>query len=815
MTRVPWRLSLLVTAGFLAAMLVPVAAVAQAPVVKTVPWVASNPLIPHDTWSGKQITLKGTANVQGANIQYTWDFGDGSPVATGIVTNQYVIQATHTYTGAAGTVFTARLTVQNTTTGLSGSQVYFVGIRDRTLDVEVNVAIDQGLWYLHTTQTRTVDAGYWSSGNAGSSYGAISALNLNAFEVNGHLEVGSPDNPYTETVARSMRWLFTRLAAVGIPNSQTNGLGSFNPDSNGNGVGIYPVGGYAYYQGGSFVDAIIASGTPDAVAPTGGGSVVGRKYRDIVQDMVDMYAYGQYDSSGGGGWRYNTNEFPDNSACQWGAIALIPAEREWGIVVPQIVKDWNRVWLTYSQNASTGVFGYTNTAPIWGPYATTPSGMVQAVMDGIGRGDQVSGKYMWDLAETYMRNNFGNCCGATVSVKDYYYGLFSFVKALLLHEPPITMLQSQTGPPPIDWYNAEVSKGDSTDGVARTLVNDQNVAGYWYGHNYYGDQYPMETGIAIIILNRTIFTAGAPVAVIEATPNPAVAGQAIQLNGGGSFHQDASKTIDSWDWDLNNDGTYETPGVTASVSFGAVGNYVVGLRVSDNSVPERFATTTATVRVTTPPVAPTANAGGPYSFCPGRTWFLDGRGSVNPDEGQSEPGKPPDAIIEYAWDLDGNAAFDNAFGATPDVTAFFGARGAGSYLIALRVTDNTAASFPSSGMGNLSDTDTAIVYVRGATDPACACVTNLAARPKLNKADLTWTWRAGAHHYNVYRGTISGGPYIKIGAVYAPGLPNTGVYMDAGPLTLNMTYYWIVREAAANNDESCQSNQAAATMRAR
>ena len=51
--------------------------------VKTVPWVSTNPLIPHDTWSGKQVTLKGTADVQGANIQYTWDYGDGSPVTTG------------------------------------------------------------------------------------------------------------------------------------------------------------------------------------------------------------------------------------------------------------------------------------------------------------------------------------------------------------------------------------------------------------------------------------------------------------------------------------------------------------------------------------------------------------------------------------------------------------------------------------------------------------------------------------------------------------------------------------------------------------
>jgi hypothetical protein len=39
MTRGPWRHRLLVTAGLLAAMLVPVAALAQAPVVKSVPWV--------------------------------------------------------------------------------------------------------------------------------------------------------------------------------------------------------------------------------------------------------------------------------------------------------------------------------------------------------------------------------------------------------------------------------------------------------------------------------------------------------------------------------------------------------------------------------------------------------------------------------------------------------------------------------------------------------------------------------------------------------------------------------------------------------
>ena len=52
-----------------AALLFPAAAMAAPPVVKTVPWVANNPLIPHDTWSGKSIRLKGTSSMAGANIQ--------------------------------------------------------------------------------------------------------------------------------------------------------------------------------------------------------------------------------------------------------------------------------------------------------------------------------------------------------------------------------------------------------------------------------------------------------------------------------------------------------------------------------------------------------------------------------------------------------------------------------------------------------------------------------------------------------------------------------------------------------------------------
>ena len=830
----PWLRYTFIVAAALC--FLPHAAYAAPPVVKTVPWVASNPLIPHDTYSGKSIRLKGTSDIQAAT--YTWDFGDGSPVATGAVTDRYAIEASHVYTGAVGTIFSATLTVTNTATNESASKPYFVRIEAQTLAVETNIAIDEGLWYLHKTQNRYatagIDYGSWnSSGAASSSYHGISAANVNAFEVNGHRESGSADSPYTETVARGMRFIFTQLSArgIGLQTDPVNG-GNYNPDVNGNGIGLYNSQDEAY-QSGMFLDAIVASGTPNAVASTGSSPyVAGRKYLDIAQDMVDSISFCQYDYSPGGAWYYSCNGYDDNSISQWMGIGLLGAKafgaqlpQHVGTAKPNVVPEWNKTWLRNSQGAP-GYFGYQSTSPIWGPFAVTPSGMVQLVLGGIGRGSSPADGPSWERAETYLRDQWDNAGGATTNIKAYYYGLFSFTKSMLLHDPdgdghpnPITCLHSSNlgSTKDTDWYGAEIGKIDlcngalpSSNGVARTLIGNQNAAGYWSGHNYISLQYPFETAWAIMMLNRTVFESGVPVAVAAATPNPAVAGQSVTLSGVGSFHQDAAKSIDSWQWDFNNDGTFDATGPIVSTSFPALGSYPVKLRVTDNGSPEGSAEGIVTVVVNIPPLAPTANAGGPYSFCDNRKpWYLNGSASVNPDDGQHEFGLPGDFIKSYGWDLDGNASYGDVTGATPDVTAFFTGKGVGSYLVQLRVTDNTAASFPSSGQPDLSDTDSAQVVVKASTDPTCAgCISNLAARPKGGKVGLTWSKKPAAASYNVYRGTVSGGPYLKIGSATATSLALAS-YFD-GAVVNGTTYYYIVREVGANGAEYCQSNQASA-----
>src|ERR1017187_7029467 len=725
-------------------------AFAVKPTVKTVPWVASNPLIAHDTFGGKQITLKGTADVQATNFQWIWDFGDGTAVASGTVSNKYVIEATHAYSGSPGQIFTAQLSVQDMNTGEKGSNLYLVEIRAKSLQIEANIAMDEALWYLHKTQNRTtvgvVDLGDWLSGGfAASQYYAVTAANLNAFEVNGHLESGNPNDPYTETVQRGMRNLFNWLT-TGAITPKTNGLGTFNPDTNGNGYAVYVNQTYPFYQGGMFIDAIVASGTPGAVASTGplgagiNPGISGRTYRDIVADLADGYLYCQYTGGAGGGWRYVCGDAPDNSACQWAAIGLIPAQRVFGISIPVIVKNWNKVWLQNSQNSSNGQLGYQDAnGSSWGVLATTPAGLVQMAMDGIGRGDA-----RWDKAETFMRDRFGNSIssGPTVAPRAYYYGLFSLVKALLLHDPtgsgvaqPITLLQSSTpGVQPIDWYNAEASAGDPSDGVARTLVTSQSAVGYWTGNDFSADQYPFETAFAVIMLNQTIFASGAPVAVAQANPNPTSSGAQVTLDGTGSFHQDPLRKIVLWQWDFTGGTNFTATGSKVVHPFsGAIGSYPVRLRVTDDAVPAKTADTIINIIISNPPIAPTANSGGPYSFCPQQASFvLDGSKSVNPDDGLHEPGAPGDFITAYQWDLSGKNTFTDADGPSPDVTTLFSTRVGTSFVISLKVTDNTALSFPTSGKPNLSSIDSTQVTMHLPTDAVCSQISlpgNLTVAP--------------------------------------------------------------------------------------
>ncbi|MBF7073465.1 putative Ig domain-containing protein [Glaciecola sp. MH2013] len=300
------------------------------------------------------------------------------------------------------------------------------------------------------------------------------------------------------------------------------------------------------------------------------------------------------------------------------------------------------------------------------------------------------------------------------------------------------------------------------------------------------------------------------VAVAQATPNPALVNQTITLDGSASFHQIEARNIVAWDWDLDNDGIFDTSGPIVTTTFPALGDYPITLRVTDNDSTPQSAQTEIIVNVNLPPLPPTAIAGGPYLFCPQTAvWRLDGRNSVNPDDGLSEPGLPENRIISYEWDLNNDQIFDDANTAFVDATTQLTSLGVGDHIIRLKVTDNNAESFPSSGRGNLFDTQVTQVSIRDASDLLCNCLTDFAARPKQTKVQLTWT-DTGASSYAVYRSENEGGPYTRI----AQTDNRYSTYLDPS-LDIDTTYYYVVDELNSSGQAICRSREISATPTAR
>jgi len=671
------------------------------PVVSCVPWqFAGGTSVPHDTWNGKQITLKGVAWSLSTPLTYRWDFGDGTAAVSGTVADKRAIQATHIYNNIReGETVVATLTVTDSL-GRTTSDQYSVRIRPKSLDVEMNVAIDEGLWWTHKNQNRsafgkgtygnaTIDYGYWDNaggwnGDAGSGISGMytsspTASSVQAFQVNGHLELGDVrKDPYVETVARGLRFTSSRMRSVAI-GVQTYG----DPDTNGNGVGVETIEGRPAYEIGQVMDCLVASGSRDTYAITGPTGIIGRSNYDLVTDMLDMYAWGQGDAASGasaGGWQYTWNGSSDNSVAQWGAIGMLAAEEVWKIKAPQWVKDRNNVFINATYN---GVgFGYS------GPgngTNTTPSGMVQLAFDGMTGYDDPSTTSddrdaRWKTAEAYIANNWSGSWwypNSNLNNRFTYYGYYAFAKAMRSAYPKPVVNLKTTG---LDWFK------DNTNGMARRLINRQQSDGSWPMDQDPGSYvgYDLTTAWSVLILTPTLFV----------QPPVADAGEdriwgvdtVIEFDGSRSFHLDPSRKIVKYEWDLNGDGTFETSSTDPKASYNfrsldypsntlpRVVN--VTLRVTDDNDPPKSSTDSVKITLTLPPHPPYAVAGGPYTCYVGIPCRLDGSKSYDIN--------PTDFITAWEWDTNNDRVYGDITGARPYITY----TSPGTFIIGLRVTDN-------------------------------------------------------------------------------------------------------------------------------
>ena len=653
------------------------------PKVICVPWQFSGGAeVPHSTWSGKSIRLKAVVKGGIGALSYRWFFGDGTADATGTVSNKYAVEVSHVYTGSEGALFTARLTVTDSQ-GNSHSDTYPVKVFTQDLDTKVDVAIDEGLWWLHKNIDRGADAfnrGRYTT--YGTYFGCQAGSAIQSFLINGHREVGDPaEDPYVETVREGMGYLFRYVVEVTMSN-QTYGNPDHQFDGTGNGIGLCARNDKAPYEGGMIMDGIVAGATPGRIAWTGNANVVGRTYKEILQDMIDAYSFGQYDvtSAVGGGWRYSWNSAPDNSACQWAAIGIIPALRTpWFCSLPEWVRARNNVWLTYSYNSTNRWFGYTSgsTANDSG-YATRPSGMVQMVMSV----DNYKTDARWIGSEGWFADNW-----STFINSRGYYAWYAFVKSMRLSE-------TATLSSGFNWYRG-------TNGVAERLVAQHEADGTWPATGHTGTPASMgdafATSWAVIMLTSSLFD----LPPVAEAGSDIVWGYDVPLtfDASRSYHLDPKSRIELYEWDFDGDGTYDCTGTNPVVEHTFAFDpqatypmtYIAVLRVTDNN--GLTDTDTRSVTIAQPPHAPFARITGPTIVekiargTVGLPVTFDGTASYDID--------PGDYITRYDWIFDnvsGTWDFDSPDSQLPADTHIYVAPG--TYHAGLRVWDNGVMNPP-------------------------------------------------------------------------------------------------------------------------
>ena len=121
-------------------------------------------------------------------------------------------------------------------------------------------------------------------------------------------------------------------------------------------------------------------------------------------------------------------------------------------------------------------------------------------------------------------------------------------------------------------------------------------------------------------------------------------------------------------------------------------------------------------------------------------------------------------------------------------------------IVTLDVTFAPAAT--GSATGSVS------VVSNASNSPASITLTGIGVAPISHSGTLIWNASTSTViGYDVYRGTVSGGPYTKINSLVDATTTFTDTTVQAG-----QTYYWVVTAVNSSNVQSTDSNEVSGTI---
>jgi len=355
-----------------------------------------------------------------------------------------------------------------------------IGNANAATPAEITASVQKGTAWLALQQNAD---GSWNGDTA------TTALAVLKFEEYAKELGKSPFDPsylYNTQVTDGLNFIFAHLDTTQISDQTYEDGVIGDPDSNGNGIGVYVASafnGESNYYNGIVIMAISASNDPSRVVNVAGSPVNGQTYMQVAEDMVDYIAFGQVDTgSGRGAWDYwgtdsnnPTSERGDNSVSGWVTLGLGYANSNFGIATPGFVKTELNRYIDYIQNQPGGGDDWCSADPDGGSGYTDPACWVNTYKTGSLLyqmkmvGDTVATPRVMDAVDYIERhwNDANQDPGWRDGIgTSNYQATFSLLKGFDV----FGITQIDVGGP-LDWF----------DDMATEIINEQYADGHWQG----------------------------------------------------------------------------------------------------------------------------------------------------------------------------------------------------------------------------------------------------------------------------------------------------------------------------------------------